>query len=240
MQPEHLRLLKELVVQVAGKNTEALIDILKGEKPVNEFRISEKLKLTVNQTRNILYKLYNQNIVFFIRKKDEKKGWYIYSWYLNVPKALERLKIMKEKEIDSFRHLLTSRENKRFYKCPSGCMEFNEETAMLHQFTCAECGSVLQLESTEELTKELKGKIEKSKKEIAEISEELGKIDVVRLTGIEKERIKKLAQRKRKRKAKSAKKRKQKAKDEATAQRAKNKRRKNRLLKKKPKKKGKR
>ena len=238
MQPEHLRLLKELVVQVAGKNTEALIDILKGEKPVNEFRISEKLKLTVNQTRNILYKLYNQNIVFFIRKKDEKKGWYIYSWYLNVPKALERLKLMKEKEIDSLRHLLISRENKRFYKCPNECMEYNEETAMLHQFTCTECGSVLQLESTEELTKELKEKIEKAKKEIAEISEELSKIDVVRLTGIEKERLKKLAQRKRKRKAKSAKKRKQKAKDEARAKRkAKAKGAKRKKIKKKAKKK---
>jgi len=116
MQLEHIRLLKDLAVQVAGKNTEAIIDILKGEKPINEFRIADKLKLTINQARNILYKLYNQNIVSFIRKKDEKKGWYIYSWSLNLPKALERLKIIKEKEINILHHSLISRENKRFYK----------------------------------------------------------------------------------------------------------------------------
>jgi len=189
MQAEYAKLLKELVSQVAGKNTEILIDILKDEKPVNEFKIADKLKLTINQARNILYKLYNQNIVFFARKKDEKKGWYIYSWSLNVPKALERLKIMKEKELSNLHHQLNSRENKRFYKCPNECIEFNEESAMLHQFTCPECGSVMQLSSTEELSKDLKSGIEKVKREIDDISVELGKINVVRLEKIEKERI---------------------------------------------------
>jgi len=170
MQSEHIRLLKDLVIHVAGKNTETVIDILSSEKPVNEFKIADKLKLTINQARNILYKLYNQNIVAFARKKDEKKGWYIYSWILNVPKSLERLRAYKGKELDSLNHLLNSRENKRFYHCPNECMEFNEESAMLHHFTCPECGAILQLSSSEELTKELKGKIDKVNKEIENIS----------------------------------------------------------------------
>lgn len=189
MHPDHLKLLKELVVQVAGKNTEIIIDILKEEKPVNEFKIADKLKLTINQARNILYKLYNQNIVSFARKKDEKKGWYIYSWSLNVPKALERLRIIKEKELHNLNHQLNSRENKRFYVCPNECVEFNEESAMLHHFTCPECGTVMQLSSTEELSNDLKSKIDLAKKEIGEISVELKKIDEVRLVRIEKERL---------------------------------------------------
>ena len=191
MQSEHLKLLKELVSHVSGKTTEVIIDILKEEVPVNEFKIADKLKLTINQARNILYKLYNQNIVSFARKKDEKKGWYIYSWSLNVPKSLERLKAMKEKELNNFEHQLNSRENKRFYVCPNECVEFNEESAMLHQFTCPECGSVMQLASTEELATDLKNKIEKAKKEIEDIIAELKKIDDVRLIRIEKERLSK-------------------------------------------------
>jgi transcription initiation factor TFIIE subunit alpha len=191
MQSEHLKLLKELVSHVSGKTTEVIIDILKEEVPVNEFKIADKLKLTINQARNILYKLYNQNIVSFARKKDEKKGWYIYSWSLNVPKSLERLKAMKEKELNNFEHQLNSRENKRFYVCPNECVEFNEESAMLHQFTCPECGSVMQLASTEELAADLKNKIEKAKKEIDDILAELKKIDDVRLIRIEKERLSK-------------------------------------------------
>ena len=189
MQVEYLKLLKDLVIRVAGKTTDTVIDILKDEKPVNEFKIADKLKLTINQARNILYKLYNQNIVSFARKKDEKKGWYIYSWFLNVPKALERLKALKEKELNNLEHQLHSRENKRFYVCPNECVEFNEESAMLHQFTCPECGTIMQLALTEQLAKDLKDKIEKSKKEIEDISLELKKIDDIRLVRVEKERI---------------------------------------------------
>ncbi|MEM2956265.1 MAG: hypothetical protein QW041_01675 [Candidatus Pacearchaeota archaeon] len=189
MQTEYFKLLKELVVQVAGKNTEAVIDILKDGKPINEFKIADRLKMTINQARNILYKLYNQNIVSFVRKKDEKKGWYIYSWSLNVPKALERLKILKEKELNNLNYQLNSRENKRFYNCPNKCTEFNEESAMLHHFTCPECGTVLQLESSEELTKDLKNKIVKTKQEIIDIDNELKKIESIRLMKLEAERL---------------------------------------------------
>ena len=236
MQIEHLKLLKELVIQVAGKNTETVIDILKDEKPVNEFKIADKLKLTINQTRNILYKLYNQNIVSFARKKDEKKGWYIYSWSLNVPKALERLKIIKEKELDNLNHLLKSRENKRFYRCPNECMGFNEESAMIHHFTCPECGSVLELESGEEISKDVKGKIARAHREITEIEKELKMLDDVRLVKVEKERLTK--RKKRLKAAKKARKRKATtAKSNAT--RAKNKRARSKAqrLKNKPKKK---
>jgi transcription initiation factor TFIIE subunit alpha len=172
--------------------------------------------------------------VSFARKKDEKKGWYIYSWSLNVPKALERLKAMKEKELDNLGHQLKSRENKRFYRCPNECMGFNEESAMLQHFTCPECGSVLQLESGEELSKDLKTKIEKAKREIADISGELKLLDDARLIRVEKDRLKK-----RKKKLKLARKaRKKKARTEkSNATRARNKRAKRKLAKKKTKKK---
>jgi len=229
---DYFKLLKELVIQVSGKNTEVLVDILKSEKPVNEFKIADKLKLTINQARNILYKLYNQGIVAFVRKKDEKKGWYIYSWSLNAPKALERLKLMKEKEMNTFQHLLANRENKRMYKCPNDCMEVNEESAMLHQFTCPECGSVLNLESTEGLAKELKGKIEKAKREIIELDVELKKIDDVRLVQVEKKRLLKRRQNKAKRKRERNKLAKENKKLERKAVRELNKKAKNRAKKK--------
>lgn len=190
MQPYQLSLLKELITQVAGKNTEVIADILKTEKPINEFKIADKLKLTINQARNILYKLYNQSIVSFARKKDEKKGWYIYFWSLNLPKSLERLKIIKEKELNNQKHLLSSRENRRFYKCPHGCAgEFNEETAMMHEFACQECGSIMQLESAEEFTKEIRLKIAKIEKELIGIEAELKILDTARQIQIEKERL---------------------------------------------------
>jgi len=213
MQKEQITLLKELVRKFAGKNTEAIADIIGAEKPVNEFKIAEKLKLTINQTRNILYKLSAQSIVSFVRKKDEKKGWYIYSWSINTPAALKKLIEIKKKEIKNYEHLLGVRETRGFYVCPSGCMETNEENALLYQFKCPECGKLLQPKSFEEEKEELRSKIEKARKEIVSIEAELGKISALKEKEEEKEKEKRIAKAKRARKAKARAKKKAKARE---------------------------
>lgn len=192
-------MLKELVGKIAGKNTEVIVDIISDKKPVNEFKIADRLKLTINQTRNILYKLTAQNIVSFVRKKDTKKGWYIYSWSINLQKSFEKLMEIKKREIYNYSHLLESRKAKRFYSCPSNCMETNDENAMLHDFKCSECGQLLQFKSFEEEMRELKAKIEQSQKEIAVIKVELAKIyaERERKEAIEMEKKKKERQIKR-------------------------------------------
>lgn len=200
MQKEQIVLLKELVGKVAGKNTEVIVDIISGGRPVNEFKIAEKLKLTINQTRNILYKLTAQNIVSFVRKKDTKKGWYIYSWSINFQKSLEKLKELKKREIYNYEHLLESRQSKRFYVCSSGCMETNEENAMLHDFKCQECGQLLQLKSFDAEIKDLKEKIEKARKNIGMIDIELQRIYSAR----EKKDIKEMEKKRKERQKKRA------------------------------------
>src|SRR3989344_5879391 len=81
-------LLKEIVSSVAGEKAKAVVDLLHQKKNVNEFLVAKKLKLTINQTRNILYKLADEGLVSFIRKKDTKKGgWDTYFWTLNSGKS---------------------------------------------------------------------------------------------------------------------------------------------------------
>jgi len=67
------KFLKEVVVITVGKQAEPIADLLNAKKHVNEFIIAKKLGLTINQTRNILYKISNSGLVSFIRKKDKKK-----------------------------------------------------------------------------------------------------------------------------------------------------------------------
>ena len=187
-----LKVLKELVGKSAGKDAEPIVDIIAGEKPVNEFKIAEKLGLTINQTRNILYKLSNHNIVSFVRKKDEKKGWYIYSWAMDAPRALRHFADAKKKEIKNNEHLLHSRETKGFYVCPNGDIETNEENALLYNFKCPECGQLLQPAKFEQEKVELKEKIAIANEEIKLIDAELSKLNVVR----EKKELRKLSKEK--------------------------------------------
>lgn len=162
--PERVTLLNEVVKKIAGKNTEAILPIMLGKKNVNEFKIADKLKLTINQTRNILYKLNAFGVVSFTRKKDKRKGWYIYFWTIDELKALHTLKTLKDKEIEELNNLLLIRQQKRFFVCTEDNIEVNEETAMHHEFICPECGKLLDLANNEKKIKEIQNRIESIKK----------------------------------------------------------------------------
>jgi len=85
-------LIKNAIISVAGKQAEDLINYIDDKKYINEFLIAKKLGITVNQLRNILYKLSDEGMVSSIRKKDKRKGWYTYFWKIEVLKMLDFLK----------------------------------------------------------------------------------------------------------------------------------------------------
>lgn len=73
------KFLREYISIVAGSGADKILAILFNKKNVNEFLIAKKLNMTINQTRNILYKLADGGLVHFMRKKDLKSGgWYTY------------------------------------------------------------------------------------------------------------------------------------------------------------------
>ncbi len=202
------KFLGEVVVLVAGKPAEAVADILDAKKHVNEFIIAKKLGITINQTRNILYRLSNQGLVSSIRKKDKKKGWYTYFWKLEVAKALRFLKEALDKRIDQINHQIKSREIKQFYVCELCKIELNEENALLHDFTCNECGSILSLKDNAKVLKELKKSLAKMERERNLVEEEIRK-EVEKLEKKRARELKKEEKEKAKKKAEAAAKRKE-------------------------------
>ncbi len=52
-----IKFLKRIVEEVAGESAGEIVDFLSNKSNINEFIIAKKLKLTINQTRNLLYKL---------------------------------------------------------------------------------------------------------------------------------------------------------------------------------------
>jgi transcription factor E len=180
-----VKLLHDLVEELAGQDTGRIVEILFGKKDVNEFLISKKMELTINQVRNILYKLSADGLVSFIRKKDKRKGWYIYYWTLKTEKCLVKLEQSLLKKIENLHELLNSRETKRFYTCKSCVIEVGEEKALEHGFTCEECAEVYELSDNSGSIRDTKAKITRREKELKLISTEL---EIIR----EKERKKRL------------------------------------------------
>jgi len=167
-------LLKNIVAEIAGEHAVGVVELLYNRKNVNEFLIAKRLDLTINQTRNILYKLADQGLVSFIRKKDTRKGgWYTYFWTLDVGKSLSKF---KERLSHALKHLgsqLESRKTKRYFYCPNCDLEFSEENALANEYSCPECGELLELKKTAAEIESIKGEMSKFKAILSQLEEEL-------------------------------------------------------------------
>jgi len=175
-----IRLLKDIVTSLVGVNAQKVVDLLYDKKNVNEFLIAKHLKLTINQTRNILYKLADEGLVSFMRKKDRKKGgWYIYFWTLNSGNSLVKFKEKLVRDLNGLEAQLSLRKSKQFYICPNCNIEYNEESALLGNYVCPECGEVLNLKNPEQDLSNLGAQIAKIKEIMAEVDKEIESIHEV-------------------------------------------------------------
>ena len=162
------KLIDEAVVEAAGEDVLPLVKLLKNKKNVSEFKLADSVKKEVNIVRNMLYRLYNANLVSFIRKKDKKKGWYIYYWTFESRKVKYLLQKIKETKLQRLKSRLERENQGNFFACPNQCVRLDFDQATNFEFKCPECGEIIQQEDN---TK----KIEKIKEEIKELEKELKK-----------------------------------------------------------------
>lgn len=187
------KFLKEYVSIVAGSGTDKIVDVLFNKKNVNEFLIAKKLNLTINQTRNILYKLADSGLVRFMRKKDLKSGgWYTYFWTLDEYKCLVNYRASINNEISIQENVLAARKTKQFYICKNCNIEVSDEHALLNEFTCTECGEVYSLKDSIEGIKEIEKIVQKLTDKSTQIQVEIEKLNVERAPKpVKKEKVKK-------------------------------------------------
>jgi transcription initiation factor TFIIE subunit alpha len=161
------KLVEDVVRSVAGEDVLPLVKLLKNKKNVSEFKLAEALKLEINVTRNMLYRLYHANLVSFIRRKDKKKGWYIYYWTFKLKQVKHLAVNLKKEKLEKLNDRLTREKEGSFFVCPNTCMRLDFEQAVGFEFKCPECATIMLQEANEEKIKQLQDEIKVLEKEIA-------------------------------------------------------------------------
>ena len=161
------KLVEEVVTEVAGEDVLPLVKLLKNKKNVSEFKLAETLKHEVNLVRNMLYRLYHANLVSFTRRKDKKKGWYIYYWTFKIKQIRFLALSLKKKKLERLSDRLAREQDTSFFICPEGCMRLDFEKAVGFEFKCPECGEIMQQEPNDDKIKALKDEIKALQKEVA-------------------------------------------------------------------------
>ncbi len=157
--------IENTIKEVAGEDVLPLVAYIKNKKNVSEFKIAEALKIEINIIRNMLYKLYHANIVSFIRKKDKKKGWYIYYWTFNPKRIKFLVEDLRKKKIEKIGDRLDREKNNYFFICKNKCMRTEFDQASEFNFKCPECGELLEQEDNSQKIKELEKEIKELESE---------------------------------------------------------------------------
>jgi transcription initiation factor TFIIE subunit alpha len=157
------KVVESTIEKTSGKETLPLVNALKNKKDVSEFKLATDIKKDINETRNILYKLSNQNLVSSIRKKDKSKGWYVYYWTLNTNRMKYLAKTSKATHLKKLNQRLEEEKNIDFYSCINQCQRRDFERATEINFRCPECGDMLNQRDNTKIIKELEKEIKKLK-----------------------------------------------------------------------------
>lgn len=163
------KLIDEIVIELAGMDVVPLVRELRNKVNVSEFTLADKIKQEINITRNMLYRLYDNNLVSFTRKKDKKKGWYIYYWTFNENRAQDLIKDIKLRKLQRLNEKLTHEQETQFYLCPNKCIRMDFPTSLDYQFKCPECGLLMDIEDNAQRIEHLKNAIKNIEQEIKDL-----------------------------------------------------------------------
>ncbi|MBI4151263.1 hypothetical protein HY492_03995 [Candidatus Woesearchaeota archaeon] len=159
-------IVEDVVSQLIGEDVLPLVKALKNKQNISEFKLASTIRREINMTRNMLYRLYDQNLVSFSRKKDKKKGWYIYYWTFNIKRIKYLAEELKKKRLEKLQERLGREQTTQFFSCKNNCIRLSFEQATDFEYKCPECGELLNQEDNSK-------KIEDIKTEIASLQNEL-------------------------------------------------------------------
>jgi len=168
-----LVLVKELLDTVGGIEAVQLVKICeKKRKMVTDEEISKKMKKKVTEIRAILNKLHYRGIACYDKARNQKTGWYNYTWEIKKDRIAELINEQQEENLDKLRQKMNLEADYSFFDCDKCNHREVFEIAAEYNFLCPTCGGSMTSANDPNRQKELNVKIKRIEKEI----EMLGKM----------------------------------------------------------------
>jgi len=163
---ERKQAIEDVVKELVNEEAIPIVLYLIGRTKVSEFVIAQDLDLEIHKARNLLYRLLEHNILYFHRKKDKIKGWYICYWDFNekiIPFQLEKIKTQK---LQKMKERLEKESSSTFYMCKNACTRMDFEKSMEFNFKCPECGELMDEQNNARTLEFLKERIAELDKDL--------------------------------------------------------------------------
>ena len=162
------KLLSEVVGELLGEEAVNIAIYIKSNSKVSEFAVAKKMKMDVHQARMILYRLYENNLAMFERRKDRTKGWYVTYWDFFSDNIEHIYKKLQGTKLEKLKERLQKEESSEFYMCKNACTRMDFDKAIEFDFKCPECGELMNPMDNKRTIEFINERIQDLKKEIAQ------------------------------------------------------------------------
>ena len=149
MKGSDMAVLDEELMKVArlfgGDEAVTVINLLKMRSEATDEMLANESTVRLNTVRKILYKLYDHGLVSCTRVRDEKTGWFIFYWKLQMDQLDAFIRSRKRRALEKLKQKLDYERTHSFFICNNcGDVRMTFEEAMESSFRCSKCGGQLQ------------------------------------------------------------------------------------------------
>ncbi len=147
-------IIRDVIISEVGDDALKLVEHLKKHKESSDFSLAEALGEDINSVRNKLYRLQQQNLIGFTKRKDEEKGWYVYFWFLKPDSFRYAYKKMLETKLRKVEEAINRKSSESLYQCSEGCTRLSSDEALSRNYVCPDCGNLVEpLDNSKEILK---------------------------------------------------------------------------------------
>jgi transcription initiation factor TFIIE subunit alpha len=169
-----LGLVKDLLDTVGGVEAVELVKICeKKRKSFTDEEVSKKMKKKVTEVRAILNKLHFRGIACYQKSRNQRTGWYNYTWDIKKERIAE---IIMEQQSEVLERLIEKKSletDYTFFDCAKCGERAPFEIAAEYNFLCPACGDKMSSANDPKKQKELAERIKRIEKEL-ELLKNLG------------------------------------------------------------------
>lgn len=166
-----LSIVKDFLKSVAGDYALELVKIcIDKKKPLTDEEIGKKLPLKVTEIRTILNRLHYRGIACYQKTKNNKTGWYSYTWEIKNQRIAEILIENQAEEIQKLEKDIEFEGTHAFFSAGKAMLAYPFEIAAEYNFKDPETGKALEAVDNKKRMKELAKKIGILKFEVEELT----------------------------------------------------------------------
>lgn len=163
----NLTLVKNFLETVGGAEAVNLTKICENKRTrVTDEELSKKMKMKVTEVRTILNRLHYRGIACYEKSRNQKTGWYNYTWEIRKDKIAELIVEQQGEEIEK----LTQKRDLGADDSLFDCINCDERSpfavAVESNFVCPSCGSRMNSANDPKKIKDLEKRIKLIEKEM--------------------------------------------------------------------------